>query len=98
MCVRLPWIATSVLLPPSADPRVAFSSWDRVPYWTKRANGSTEVTPLVNRIFSNLLINGYNGVWTLGAYSPKMPSCSLQRALLTLQVNPGSLYRCGNGT
>ena len=46
-------------------PVLLFSSWDRVPYWTKRANGSTEVTPLVNRIFSNLIINGYGGVWTL---------------------------------
>ena len=32
---------------------------------------------------------------TAGAGTPKQPSCSLQRALLTLQVNPGSLYRCG---
>ena len=29
---------------------------------------------------------------------PKRPSCSLQRALLTLKVNPGSLYRCGRLT
>ena len=30
--------------------------------------------------------------------SPKKPSCSLQRALLTPWVHPGSLYRGGNGT
>ena len=34
-----------------------------------------------------------NGDWVLTA--PEKPSCSLQRALLTPQGNPGSLYRRG---
>ena len=33
-----------------------------------------------------------------GPSSPKTPSWSAQRALFTPQVNPGSLYRCSNGT
>lgn len=42
-----------------------FNSWDRVPYVTKRNDGTYSNTPIPHTIKNNFIINGYNGVWAL---------------------------------
>ena len=42
-----------------------FNSWDRIPYITKRANGTFGATPIPHQVRQNFIINGYNGVWAL---------------------------------